>query len=345
VCACACACARVRAFACARVCVCACVHLHVACAHKQPCVRVLCIPCPETCLLSSAVGKAHSVCARPARQAPLARAPSADAAPLCSPGANLCRSACLARELGTLVLPDTNVRPSACLAQAWLAFRHLQRPPTQTFTPLLAWHKPGGPSGTFSAPQHKLSPLCLLGTRALWAQAETLWIRLDYVDQKKGRHPIAKDSQLTASALTPQHATHVPRIPPRLPGKTQCRRFTQPLPLPLPTFLARPSCARAAGMDVCVRKPLIASCSTDKSVRLWNYNDRTCELVKWFPDEIFSIAIHPSGLQVQSLRPLHAYGLCDVWCLVLHMASLRVCAVDGQGAQHTGAAHNCSAAP
>mmetsp|Transcript_22834 Transcript_22834/g.63112 ORF Transcript_22834/g.63112 Transcript_22834/m.63112 type:complete len:1547 (+) Transcript_22834:150-4790(+) len=52
------------------------------------------------------------------------------------------------------------------------------------------------------------------------------------------------------------------------------------------------------GMDMCVRKPLIASCSTDKSVRLWNYNDRTCELVKWFPDEIFSIAIHPSGLQV-----------------------------------------------
>ena len=43
-------------------------------------------------------------------------------------------------------------------------------------------------------------------------------------------------------------------------------------------------------MDMCVRKPLVATCSTDKTVRLWNYNDRTCELVKAFADEIYSIA-------------------------------------------------------
>lgn len=64
-----------------------------------------------------------------------------------------------------------------------------------------------------------------------------------------------------------------------------------------------------AGMDMCVRKPLIASCSTDKSVRLWNYNDRTCELVKWFPDEVFSIAIHPSGLQA-SACPAFSCSAC-----------------------------------
>ncbi|KAG1658747.1 hypothetical protein FOA52_000860 [Chlamydomonas sp. UWO 241] len=52
------------------------------------------------------------------------------------------------------------------------------------------------------------------------------------------------------------------------------------------------------GMDICIRKPLIATVSTDKSVRLWNYADRTCELVKHFPDEIYSVAIHPTGLQV-----------------------------------------------
>jgi WD40 repeat protein len=57
----------------------------------------------------------------------------------------------------------------------------------------------------------------------------------------------------------------------------------------------------SAGMDISVRKPLIASCSTDKSIRLWNYHDRTCELVKWFPDDIFSIAIHPTGLQVRTI--------------------------------------------
>lgn len=51
-------------------------------------------------------------------------------------------------------------------------------------------------------------------------------------------------------------------------------------------------------MDICIRKPLVATCSTDRTVRLWNYNDRTCELVKSFTEEIFSIAIHPTGLQV-----------------------------------------------
>ncbi len=49
---------------------------------------------------------------------------------------------------------------------------------------------------------------------------------------------------------------------------------------------------------MCVRKPLLVTCSTDKSVRLWNYNDRTCELTKYFADEIFSVAIHPTGLQI-----------------------------------------------
>mmetsp|Transcript_36831 Transcript_36831/g.108610 ORF Transcript_36831/g.108610 Transcript_36831/m.108610 type:complete len:1386 (-) Transcript_36831:299-4456(-) len=52
------------------------------------------------------------------------------------------------------------------------------------------------------------------------------------------------------------------------------------------------------GMDICIRKPLVATVSTDRSVRLWNYVDRTCELVKHFPDEIYSVAIHPTGLQV-----------------------------------------------
>lgn len=52
------------------------------------------------------------------------------------------------------------------------------------------------------------------------------------------------------------------------------------------------------GMDICIRKPLIATVSTDRSVRLWNFMDRTCELTKFFTDEIFSVAIHPTGHQV-----------------------------------------------
>lgn len=52
------------------------------------------------------------------------------------------------------------------------------------------------------------------------------------------------------------------------------------------------------GMDSCIRKPLVVTCSTDKSVRVWNYNEESSELVKYFTEESFSVAIHPSGLYI-----------------------------------------------
>jgi WD40 repeat protein len=51
-------------------------------------------------------------------------------------------------------------------------------------------------------------------------------------------------------------------------------------------------------MDTCIRKPLIATCSSDKSVRVWNYLENSSELIKYFPEEAFSVAIHPSGLYI-----------------------------------------------
>ncbi|RKP18083.1 WD40 repeat-like protein, partial [Rozella allomycis CSF55] len=50
------------------------------------------------------------------------------------------------------------------------------------------------------------------------------------------------------------------------------------------------------GLDTCLRKPLIVTCSNDRSVRLWNYLDNSIELVKYFPEEAYSVALHPSGL-------------------------------------------------
>ncbi|KAI9344641.1 quinon protein alcohol dehydrogenase-like superfamily [Obelidium mucronatum] len=52
------------------------------------------------------------------------------------------------------------------------------------------------------------------------------------------------------------------------------------------------------GMDTCIRKPLIATCSSDKSVRVWNYLDSSSELVKYFAEEAYSVALHPSGLYI-----------------------------------------------
>ena len=55
---------------------------------------------------------------------------------------------------------------------------------------------------------------------------------------------------------------------------------------------------RITGMDTCIRKPLIVTSSSDKSVRIWNYMDNQCVGMKYFQEEATSVAIHPSGLYV-----------------------------------------------
>ncbi|PIK39548.1 putative cilia- and flagella-associated protein 57 [Apostichopus japonicus] len=52
------------------------------------------------------------------------------------------------------------------------------------------------------------------------------------------------------------------------------------------------------GLDICIRKPLIATCSMDRSVRVWNYETSSLELYKEFQEEAYSIALHPSGLYI-----------------------------------------------
>jgi len=52
------------------------------------------------------------------------------------------------------------------------------------------------------------------------------------------------------------------------------------------------------GLDTCVRKPLVATCGTDKSVRIWNYLDKSTDLAKVFTEECYSVSFHPSGLHV-----------------------------------------------
>ncbi|XP_060782965.1 cilia- and flagella-associated protein 57 [Neoarius graeffei] len=51
-----------------------------------------------------------------------------------------------------------------------------------------------------------------------------------------------------------------------------------------------------SGLSVCIRKPLIATCSMDHSIRIWNYETGALELYKEFQEESYSVALHPSGL-------------------------------------------------
>ncbi|KAK3567777.1 hypothetical protein QTP86_026459 [Hemibagrus guttatus] len=50
------------------------------------------------------------------------------------------------------------------------------------------------------------------------------------------------------------------------------------------------------GLSICIRKPLIATCSMDHSIRIWNYETGALELCKEFQEESHSVALHPSGL-------------------------------------------------
>ena len=55
-------------------------------------------------------------------------------------------------------------------------------------------------------------------------------------------------------------------------------------------------------LDVCIQRPLIATCSKlDSTIRIWNYMDFRCELVRKFTNEeeyaqvLQAIAFHPNG--------------------------------------------------
>ncbi|KAJ9581157.1 hypothetical protein L9F63_023662, partial [Diploptera punctata] len=52
-----------------------------------------------------------------------------------------------------------------------------------------------------------------------------------------------------------------------------------------------------SGLSVCTWKPLFMTCGQyDCTVRVWNYETERLELIKQYQDEIFSVAIHPTGL-------------------------------------------------
>jgi len=53
-----------------------------------------------------------------------------------------------------------------------------------------------------------------------------------------------------------------------------------------------------SAMDVCARKSLIATCSKDHTLRIWNYIDHNVELIKYFQEEAYCLSIHPSGLYI-----------------------------------------------
>lgn len=79
--------------------------------------------------------------------------------------------------------------------------------------------------------------------------------------------------------------------------KTQQEMFEMYQPVePFSNLLQPLHHGRITGMDTCIRKPIIVTSSTDRSVRLWNYVDNSLVIMKYFQEDATSVAIHPSGL-------------------------------------------------
>ena len=49
------------------------------------------------------------------------------------------------------------------------------------------------------------------------------------------------------------------------------------------------------GVDVCQRKPLVATCGVDRTIKVWNYLTLELELSKEFEETVKSVALHPTG--------------------------------------------------
>ncbi|NXG56788.1 CFA57 protein, partial [Hemiprocne comata] len=54
--------------------------------------------------------------------------------------------------------------------------------------------------------------------------------------------------------------------------------------------------ASITGLDICIWKPILATCSLDRSVRIWNYKTNTLELHKEYWEEAYTVSLHPTGL-------------------------------------------------
>lgn len=60
------------------------------------------------------------------------------------------------------------------------------------------------------------------------------------------------------------------------------------------------------GVDTCIRKPIVATCSFDRSVRLWNYVEKSVELAKYFPEEAYRYVWRPIYISIGKIHGIHA---------------------------------------
>jgi WD40 repeat protein len=96
--------------------------------------------------------------------------------------------------------------------------------------------------------------------------------------------------------------------------------------------------------SLCTRKPLIATCGVDKTVRVWNYLDNNLEIVKEFTENVYSVSIHPDGFSIligfgdklrlcsvfyEDIKPIQEFPIRGCRCVKFSVGGHLFAAVNG----------------
>jgi WD40 repeat protein len=52
------------------------------------------------------------------------------------------------------------------------------------------------------------------------------------------------------------------------------------------------------GLDICVRKQLVVTCSKDKTIKVWNYSTKQLEISATTTEDALAVSFHPSGFHL-----------------------------------------------
>jgi WD40 repeat protein len=98
----------------------------------------------------------------------------------------------------------------------------------------------------------------------------------------------------------------------------------------------------------CCRKPLIATCGTDNTVRVWNYLDNGLEIVKEFNEHVYSVSLHPDGFSLligfgdklrfcsvfyEDIKPIQEFAIRGCRCAKFSTGGHQFAAVNGSKIQ------------
>ncbi|KAK8881835.1 hypothetical protein M9Y10_044471 [Tritrichomonas musculus] len=50
--------------------------------------------------------------------------------------------------------------------------------------------------------------------------------------------------------------------------------------------------------STCIRKPIVATCGADRTVRVWNYLENSLDIIKEYQDPVYCVSLHPDGLSM-----------------------------------------------